>query len=38
VPQREPDEPLRSVVNPLTIPALAGTLQAVAGITARQPP
>jgi hypothetical protein len=32
--QRDPGEPLRSASNPLAIPALAGTLQAVAGTTA----
>jgi hypothetical protein len=32
--QRDPEEPLRSVSNPLAIPTLAGTLQAVAGTTA----
>ena len=32
--QPDPDEPLRSVSNPLAIPALAGPLRAVAGITA----
>jgi hypothetical protein len=34
VPQRDPDDPLRSVGNPLAIPALADPLRAVAGTTA----